>query len=558
MKKIKLSFLFLCLVFICIYSKQLKAQKKNDSLKYYYNLYTKSKEGSNLYKIHNFYTKHKEISLKKKDTIGTVYDLTLIALIQLKLGIHIESELSAIEALKLLDHLKITPKNSVYRVSLYNHLGVIYRNARNYNRALEYYNKSLALTTRPKYRNIIINNIGFAYKEQKKYKEALLSFTKTYENSVKINNKKQIARALSNLGFVKFKLKHADALPNLLEALEIRKNKQYIPGIVSSYLHLSEYYKDKNQRQKALFYANKVLAIGKEQQNTNYQVDALSLIIGLDTNSKVIEYKKLTDSIAIAKQINENKFAAIKYDFSKEKIKTEEAKLKLLESQLQEEKEKKSKILSQAIAGFILLLLFSSYFIFSVKYKKGKLEQIYKTETRISRKVHDEVANDVYHVMTKLQSNTGINEDVLDELEGIYNKTRDISKENSALDMGVHFNELLSDLLISYKNNAISVITKNISKVNWNKVSNEKKTAIYRTLQELMTNMKKHSNATFVVLVFNQKNNKIFIDFKDNGIGCNLKKNTGLQNVENRIKTANGTITFDTEINKGFSAKITI
>ena len=548
----------MCLVFICIYSKQLKAQKKNDSLKYYYNLYTKSKEGSNLYKIHNFYTKHKEISLKKKDTIGTVYDLTLIALIQLKLGIHIESELSAIEALKLLDHLKSTPKNSVYRVSLYNHLGVIYRNARNYNRALEYYNKSLALTTRPKYRNIIINNIGFAYKEQKKYKEALLSFTKTYENSVKINNKKQIARALSNLGFVKFKLKHPGALTNLLEALDIRKSNQYIPGMVASYLHLAEYYKDKNQRQRALFYANKVLAIGKEQQNINYRVDALSLIIGLDTNSKVIEYKKLTDSIAIAKQINENKFAAIKYDFSKEKIKTEEAKLKLLESQLQEEKEKKSKIISQAIAGFILLLLFSSYFIFSVKYKKGKLEQIYKTETRISRKVHDEVANDVYHVMTKLQSNTGINEDVLDELEGIYNKTRDISKENSALDMGVHFNELLSDLLISYKNNAISVITKNISKVNWNKVSNEKKTAIYRTLQELMTNMKKHSNATFVVLVFNQKNNKVFIDFKDNGIGCNLKKNTGLQNVENRIKTANGTITFDTEINKGFSAKITI
>jgi signal transduction histidine kinase len=160
--------------------------------------------------------------------------------------------------------------------------------------------------------------------------------------------------------------------------------------------------------------------------------------------------------------------------------------------------------------------------------------------------------------MTKLQSNTEINEDVLDELESIYNKTRDISKENSDINMDVHFNELLSDLLISYKNNTVNVITKNISKVNWKKVSNEKKMAIYRTLQELMTNMKKHSNATFVVLIFNQKNNKISIDFKDNGIGCNLKKNTGLQNVENRIKIANGTITFDTKINKGFNAKITI
>ena len=548
----------MCVLFSFLYSKQIKAQQTNDSLRYYYNLYTKSKEGSNLYKIHNFYNKHKEISLHKKDTLSAVYDLRFIASIQLKLGVHIESELSAIEALKLLDHLKSTPKNIASRIGLYNHLGIIYRDARNYNRALEYYNKSLALTTLPKYRNILINNIGFAYKEQKKYKKALLTFTKAYNNSVKIDDKKQTARALSNLGFVKSKLKYPDALTNLLEALDIRKTIQYIPGIVSSYLHLSEYYKDKYQRQKALFYANKVLAIGKEQQNINYQVDALSIIIAIDNNSKIVEYKKLTDSIAIAKQINENKFAAIKYDFSKEKIKTEEAKLKLVESQLNEEKEKNSKIISQAIAGFILLLLFSSYFIFRVKYKKGKLEEIYKTETRISRKVHDEVANDIYHVMTQLQSNTDINEYVLDELEGIYNKTRDISKENSAINMDVHFKELLSDLLISYKNNAVNVITKNISKVNWNKVSNEKKTAIYRTLQELMTNMKKHSNATFVVLVFNQKNNKISINFKDNGIGCNLKKNTGLQNVENRILIANGTITFDTEINKGFNAKITI
>lgn len=536
----------------------MKAQQTNDSLRYYYNLYTKSKEGSNLYKVHNFYNKHKEISLHKKDTLSAVYDLRFIASIQLKLGVHIESELSAIQALKLLDHLKSTPKNIASRIGLYNHLGIIYRDARNYNRALEYYNKSLALTTLPKHRNILINNIAFVYKEQKKYRKALLTLTKAYNNSVKIDDKKQTARALSNLGFVKSKLKYPDALTNLLEALNIRKTIQYIPGIVSSYLHLSEYYKDNHQRQKALFYANKVLAIGKEQQNINYQVDALSIIIATDNNSKIVEYKKLTDSIAIAKQINENKFAAIKYDFSKEKIKTEEAKLKLVESQLNEEKEKNSKIISQAIAGFILLLLFSSYFIFRIKHKKGKLEEIYKTETRISRKVHDEVANDVYHVMTQLQSNSDINEDVLDELEGIYNKTRDISKENSAINMDAHFKELLSDLLISYKNNSVNVITKNISKVNWNKVSNEKKTAIYRTLQELMTNMKKHSNATFVVLVFNQKNNKISINFKDNGIGCNLKKNTGLQNVENRILIANGTITFDTEINKGFNAKITI
>ena len=58
---------------------------------------------------------------------------------------------------------------------------------------------------------------------------------------------------------------------------------------------------------------------------------------------------------------------------------------------------------------------------------------------KISKKVHDEVANDVYHVMTKLETNASVKEDVLEYLEGIYNRTRDISKENSTIDVDEDF-----------------------------------------------------------------------------------------------------------------------
>ena len=73
-----------------------------------------------------------------------------------------------------------------------------------------------------------------------------------------------------------------------------------------------------------------------------------------------------------------------------------------------------------------------------------------------------------------------------------------------------------------------------------------------------MTNMKKHSKASLVALTFLQKNSKLTVNYNDNGIGCNLSKNNGLNNAENRIHTINGTITFESEPNRGFKAQITV
>jgi signal transduction histidine kinase len=247
----------------------------------------------------------------------------------------------------------------------------------------------------------------------------------------------------------------------------------------------------------------------------------------------------------------------MKYDFSEEKRKAEEAKLKLIESQLAEEKQKQLKWLYLISTLFILFMAILLYFILRSRHKKEELLQVYKTETRISVKVHDEAANGVYQVMTKLQGNTTIDEGLLDDLEKIYNKTRDISRENSAINLETNFNETVNDLLVSYKNRDINIITKDSAKINWKRVSKEKKTIIYRVLKELMTNMKKHSKASLVVVTFTQKN-KLVIKYSDNGIGTENKTHNGLQNAENRINSVKGTISFDSHSGEGFKATITI
>lgn len=164
----------------------------------------------------------------------------------------------------------------------------------------------------------------------------------------------------------------------------------------------------------------------------------------------------------------------------------------------------------------------------------------------------------MFQVMTQLQRTPKVSEKVIDDLDQIYSKTRDISLEYSALDVKGDFKVLLQDLLLSFNSDAVNVITKGIAEVHWESVSEIKKTAIYKVMQELMINMKKHSLASVAVVAFNETRKKISISYNDNGIGCVLKKNTGLRNVENRIASVKGSLIFESEIKKGFKVKITV
>nr|WP_244962224.1 tetratricopeptide repeat-containing sensor histidine kinase [Algibacter amylolyticus] len=435
---------------------------------------------------------------------------------------------------------------------------MIQREYSNYDEALKFYNKSLQLATKTADSLTILNNIANIYLDQNKFNLAIAELSTVYKNSLRLQDKKQIARALNNLGSVQARINAPEALSNMLEALRIREQIKDNIGMYSSYKHVSRYYQDKNKTATALNYANKAYNVAKSINSANYVNDALSQLIDLDKNPKVVEYKRLSDSLTQARRLGENKFASVKYESSENIRKAQESELKFKTSQLEKEKEERLKLLYMSIVGLVTILAAATYFVLKSRHKKEKLLQVYHTETRISKKVHDEVANDIYHLMTKIQSNNTIQETVLDDLEHIYSKTRDISKESSLIDFNNNFKDTLEDLFLAYQTNDLSIVTNGLHTINWETVSDLKKTAVFRVLQELLTNMKKHSKASITVLKFQKNNAYLEINYNDNGIGTTLKKHNGLQNAENRIVSLNGTITFDSEVNKGFKVKITI
>ena len=117
-----------------------------------------------------------------------------------------DSESTSIEALALLNHIKIDKDVLKSKIGVYNHLGMIHREYNNYDEALKFYNKSLTLVAKSSDSITIINNIANIYLDQKKYDHAISELKNSYKSSLILNNKKQIARALNNLGAAQSKI----------------------------------------------------------------------------------------------------------------------------------------------------------------------------------------------------------------------------------------------------------------------------------------------------------------------------------------------------------------
>ncbi|WP_198295243.1 tetratricopeptide repeat-containing sensor histidine kinase [Winogradskyella sp. PC-19] len=522
-----------------------------------------SKNDNDIIDAISFFRKDNVIQKQENNSIRLVYNLTYIARGQRKMGVIYEAENSAVEAIKILDDLE--EDNFEYKIPLYNSLGILYLELEDYETSLKFYNKVLELNEDPKNIATIINNIGKVYFGLKDYESAIKFYEKSYQGSLYFDDKKNTARALDNLGFAQSKIANLDAIENLTEALKMRQNLNYTPGIIESYLHIGEYYKDRNKRKIALEYSNKAIEVAEATGNSDYLLNTLSFYSKLNRDSKILKLKRLEDSINKSNRLAQNKYASKKYAYEKQEklakenqLKAKDADIRAKEAELSSLEQKRYKTIYLLLGSIIFISSIFLFFLLKSKHKKEKLQQVYKTESRISKKVHDEIANDVFQVMTNLEAEADINSNLKSNIEHIYDKARDISKQLGELNITGDFKTILNDLAINYTNSDTNVILKDVSKIQWEKVSDIKKTALYKVLQELLINMKKHSKASIAVITFNSSSKKIIINYKDDGIGCHLKKSNGLLNVENRINAISGRINFESEINKGFKAIIEV
>ncbi|RBN50183.1 tetratricopeptide repeat-containing sensor histidine kinase [Flavobacterium psychrolimnae] len=509
-----------------------------------------------------FYNRSKILYELENDSLMIAYNLVQMAVIQEIFGDYLGSEKNLIEA------LPYSKGDLLYQASAYNQLGISSKQLSNYEDALYYYDKAKSVTKDTLPRITIENNKASVYIQKKEFNTSIKVLEAVIKSDVLDSVNVTKAIVLDNLGYSYYKVNRNQEGSYLMnQALTLRKKNNDTYGVLGSYLHLSEYFLNRDSKKSneyALAAYKTTMAIGSVKE----RLESLSFLVKNNfergNNKYALIYIKLNDSIIKVRNNAKNQFAKIKYDSDQNRADNLKLSAQKAQTTLQLEKQKNSTLLLYFV---VLLLVFLSVFIINFLKTKSKREKIrisYNTETRISKKLHDELANDLYQIMTFAETqdlSTENNKEILlNDLDSIYSRTRNISRENSSIDIGPNFVPNLKEMMSNYSNDAVNILVNGLDVVQNTALETNKKITIYRTLQELLVNMKKHSQCSLVVITFKNIDKKIQIEYTDNGIGVskeeiNLKN--GLLNVETRVKAVDGTLTFDNALQKGFKVNIT-
>lgn len=499
----------------------------------------------------------KNIFLEHKDSLNVANCLINMAITQKDQGDYFGAQETALEAIDYLN--TYNPKHHIYLSTNYNNLGVATNALGDKDRAINFYNLAVKFAEDSALIRTYRGNLGRLYQEKRDYSRAISIYSAILQEENKGTT--DFARILTNYATAMWQYhKSYNPVKDLTHALSIRKQKNDLWGQNSSYAYLSDYY-EKIKPDSSLYFAQKQYAIAKVINSANDQVSALKRLIRLSSidSSRVYfsVYQRLTDSIQQARAAAKNQFALIRYEV--EKNKADNLRLE------KENAEKQNRLVRQrAITGasiFLLILVVGGGTLW-YKRRKQRLEleaqnKVKETQLNLSKKVHDVVANDIYRVMTEVEYKDDLDrEGLLDKLEVIYNQSRDIS-HNVELEptIEIPYNEQVSTLLRSFATDHRRVSIAGNDVEQWAGISKRIKNEVKYVLQELMVNMKKHSQAEQVVVRFEKSHQQLKIFYKDNGLGISKErsKGTGLANTVSRIENLGGEIIFASEPGKGLS-----
>lgn len=335
--------------------------------------------------------------------------------------------------------------------------------------------------------------------------------------------------------------------------------------------------------------------IDNGQVNTNdkiYLVAVYTLLAKLEENynknyKAALKYTKLL--VAVQAEIQSDK----KYKVGKEleaKYETAKKDLEIATLQVETEREKQNKALL-LVVGLLVVILLVILLLYnriqrlrkekeaaglSVRMKEKELEfqstiaqselhgmQSYlkglETEReRLAKELHDHVANELLSIDLQLKDIQQVPEETSSQIENLHTEIRNISHElMPPLFKYASLPEIISDYLIKAAKNTLHIDLrmeddgiKSILELVPEKYALE----IYRIIQEAISNIIKHAEASTAQIAFYRSGDFLKLTIGDNGKGFDVhRKQTGigLQIINDRITSLNGEINISSKLNNG-------
>lgn len=510
-----------------------------------------------------YFSLAKEQFLGVADSLGAGKCMINMALIMIYRNDYYGAQEVSLEATKYLD--QEDPAHHHYVATNFNNIGDASLQLKDYGNAIRFFEKAILLASDSTEKRIYMNNIAKTYQEMGKYQEALAIYNQILDQ---VNNHPvEYARILTNRAVTQSKMNtvNTDVMKDLWNALAIRQLEKDRWGLNSSYYHLADIYQNTNP-DSAYYYAHEMYEVAHQLRSPDDRLYALERLIQSGPPSRIrsyfSEFHTLQDSIRLVRESAKNQFAVIRYEVEKSKAEA---------VSLQQENERKNfqlwiqRLVILVIVVFGVLAVFLTYYWYRRRQQRVQLEaenQIKTHQLQTSKKIHDVVANGLYRVMSEIEYIPEINrEALLDKLETMYEKSRDISHEAAPVVIPVNgFHQELKALVESFYAPDIKIILAGSDDTLWKGVGVIRQEELKVVVQELLVNMKKHSGAAIVLFKFERSSKGVHIAYTDNGKGfpAGFIPGKGLQNTENRIISMGGAIKFGKNEDQGAHIEIFI
>ncbi|MBL0103044.1 MAG: sensor histidine kinase [Bacteroidetes bacterium] len=482
----------------------------------------------------------------------------------------------------------------------YVNVGDVYLAMDNFDQALVYFNRYLTIqkdATEPGAICEVLCNVGNVYFNKKNYKLSEKYYLDAKKIAEQSGNNEAIAMCLAGLGDLYVVLdRDKEALNNYLGALDIFSSLGNAEAVADQYNSIAGMYLTGGNTGLAIQYADSALEIANEigtkrHIRNAYEIKSKAYFKKGDfKNAYEFHEKYFIYNDSLINESSANKMAELQTVFETAK-KENENKLLARENSIKDLELQRSHIQQYVLFGAIILIIIVGYLFYSrnkaiqgeimnkalLEERELRSREVIEAEERermrIAKDLHDGIGQmlsaakmNLSNLENKLNVKGGEEKQLIENsLSLVDESVREVRSVSHAMMPNALIKSGLSKALHEFINKLNNPGLKfHLEVIGLDeRLESTIETVLYRVIQEIVSNIIRHSKASEVNIQLLRHEEEIVLMVEDNGIGFDTShvkdfSGIGLKNIQSRVAYLNGTVNFDSTVGKGTTVNIEI
>ncbi len=526
------------------------------------------------------------------DSVGTAALYNKLGIIAQKQGRLKDALQNQIDALKIYQELK---QEKYIGYSL-NNIAIIHQNLGNHDKALEYHEKALEYRIRLNDREgeaTSYGNMANLFSHMHDTVQAINYYEKALELSRELKKDELICANLSNIGNIYMGRKEFNkALGLFNESLRIKEKIGDSKGISSTLSRIGKVYTETGRFNDAAAALKRSL---KMAQDAVVLEEELSALLGLaklkalthQTDSSFIlmgQYIALKDSVYDTRL--KQQILDVQTQYETDKLE-QDLNLVKKDKEVTEIKLQQRKTEIWLLIFVIISITGAGIFLFyrhqqhqkaainaeRIREQEIRMNAVFQAQEeerrRIAKELHDGIGQTISAIKMNYQSLSGkaVDKELAPDFEKIGKMLENAGAEVRSISHQMLPKELEQFGLVPAVEGMLSLNLENAPlKYQFEhsgfteRIGSQIELAMFRILQELISNVIKHSKANLLTVQLVKLKSHVVLNVTDNGIGfdveCQEKNGIGLLNIASRIDAIKGHLHYESEPGKGTSVTI--